>query len=92
MWSSAVCERLAELRPSRHAGWEAATLGAALRPPGITTAQTWWTLPAGRANSTNPAAERTRRAAQRPSCQRDVGAYCARTSSVGVEVGGGDPT
>jgi DNA segregation ATPase FtsK/SpoIIIE, S-DNA-T family len=53
IWSSAVCERLAQLRPSRYTGWEAATLGAALKPLRIATAQTWWTPPGGKAGNRN---------------------------------------
>jgi DNA segregation ATPase FtsK/SpoIIIE, S-DNA-T family len=51
IWFSAVCERPAQLRPTRYAGWGAATLGAALKPLGIATAQTWWTPPGGKAGN-----------------------------------------
>lgn len=47
IWSSALCERLAEAHPGRYAGWEATALGKALRGLGVSTGQIWWTPPAG---------------------------------------------
>jgi S-DNA-T family DNA segregation ATPase FtsK/SpoIIIE len=43
MWSSAICERLAEAHPGRYAGWDATALGKALKGNGVTTRQIWWT-------------------------------------------------
>lgn len=47
IWSSALCERLAEANPGRYAGWDATALGKALRGLGVSTGQTWWTPPTG---------------------------------------------
>ncbi|HZE29890.1 MAG TPA: cell division protein FtsK, partial [Actinoallomurus sp.] len=41
LWCQTAVERLAELRPGLYAGWEAGTLTEALKPYGVTTAQTW---------------------------------------------------
>jgi S-DNA-T family DNA segregation ATPase FtsK/SpoIIIE len=53
IWSEAVCARLADANPGRYGGWDAATLGKALRALGVTTAQTWWTPPGGKATNRN---------------------------------------
>lgn len=53
IWSSAVCERLAEAHPGRYAGWSADQLGKSLRALGVVTAQTWWTPPEGKATNRN---------------------------------------
>ncbi|MGH3416799.1 MAG: cell division protein FtsK, partial [Actinocrinis sp.] len=52
-WSSALCERLADAHPGRYAGWDAATLGKALRALGVATGQTWWSPPASDAGNRN---------------------------------------
>lgn len=41
VWSEVLCTRLAELRPDTYGGWDSATLAAALKPYGVTTAQVW---------------------------------------------------
>lgn len=53
IWSSAVCERLAERDPARYSGWNQTTLAAALKPLGVTTGQTWWTPPGAKADNRN---------------------------------------
>ncbi len=53
IWSSALCERLAEAHPGRYAGWDASALGKALRALGVSTAQTWWTPAAGDSGNRN---------------------------------------
>lgn len=53
IWSSAVCERLAERWPGRYSGWDQTTLAAALKPLGVITDQTWWTPPEGKATNRN---------------------------------------
>ncbi|MGH6655871.1 MAG: cell division protein FtsK, partial [Actinocrinis sp.] len=53
MWSSALCERLAEQHPGRYTGWDATALGKALRGLGVATGQTWWTPPTGTAGNRN---------------------------------------
>jgi S-DNA-T family DNA segregation ATPase FtsK/SpoIIIE len=53
IWSSAICERLAVRDPARYTGWDQTTLAAALKPLGVTTDQTWWTPPEGKASNRN---------------------------------------
>ena len=53
MWSSAICERLAQAHPSRYAGWDQTALRKALRGLGVSTGQTWWTTPDGKASNRN---------------------------------------
>lgn len=53
MWSSAICERLAEQQPGRYAGWDATALGKALKGNGVTTRQIWWAPPNGSAGNRN---------------------------------------
>jgi len=53
IWSSAICERLAEAKPDRYAGWDATALGKALKGQGVITDQVWWTPPTGKANNRN---------------------------------------
>ena len=53
MWSSAICERLADAHPGRYAGWDQTALGKALRALGVSTGQTWWTPPDGNATNKN---------------------------------------
>lgn len=53
MWSEAICARLADLDPGQYAGWDSTTLGKALRAHGVSTGQTWWTPPTGKASNKN---------------------------------------
>lgn len=53
IWSSAICERLAERHPDRYSGWTQTTLASALKPLGVTTGQTWWTPPGAKADNRN---------------------------------------
>lgn len=53
IWSSAICERLAERWPDRYSGWDQTTLAAALKPLGVITDQTWWTPSEGKATNRN---------------------------------------
>lgn len=53
IWSEAICVRLAENHPGRYAGWDATTLGKALKGFGVATGQTWWTPPEGSATNKN---------------------------------------
>lgn len=53
MWSSAICEHLAQAHPGRYTGWDATALGKALRALGVTTGQTWWTPPTGEPGNRN---------------------------------------
>lgn len=53
IWSSALCERLAEAHPGRYAGWDATALGKALRSLSVSTGQTWWTPPTGEPGNRN---------------------------------------
>jgi len=39
--------------PARYTGWDQTTLAAALKPLGVTTDQTWWTPPEGKASNRN---------------------------------------
>jgi len=41
VWSEALCQRLAELRPETYGGWNAKTLASALKPLGVQTGQQW---------------------------------------------------
>lgn len=53
IWSEAICVRLAENHPGRYAGWDATTLGKALKGFGVSTGQTWWTPQTGPATNKN---------------------------------------
>jgi DNA segregation ATPase FtsK/SpoIIIE, S-DNA-T family len=53
MWSEAICQRLADVNPGQYAGWDATTLGKALRAQGVTPRQTWWTPPEGTPGNRN---------------------------------------
>ncbi len=41
LWNETICARLGELRPELYGTWDAAQLGRALAPYGISSSQTW---------------------------------------------------
>ena len=47
IWSEAIAARLAELRPELYRGWDAVSVGDALRVRGIEPGQVWGTTPEG---------------------------------------------
>lgn len=47
IWSETIASRLAELRPEVYRGWDAASVGDALRVRGVEVIQVWGTTPEG---------------------------------------------